>query len=86
MFRRSRRLAQAVEYISRHEFLDALAEVCPAAVTSKHNGGLPLGKNPIMIHLHPIFVKELTTGYNSPRCERWCRLHGPRPHVQRIHA
>jgi hypothetical protein len=45
MFRYSLRLAQAAEYISRHEFLDALAEVCPAATTSKHNGGLPLGKN-----------------------------------------
>jgi hypothetical protein len=45
MFRHSLRLAYATEYISRHEFLDALAEVCPAATTLKHNGGLPLGEN-----------------------------------------
>lgn len=45
MFRTSRRLAQAAEYISRHEFLDALVKVCPAAASSKHNGGLPLGEN-----------------------------------------
>ncbi|QDS74483.1 hypothetical protein FKW77_006859 [Venturia effusa] len=42
MFRISRHLAQAAEFISRHEFLDAIAEVCPAAAATKHNGGLPL--------------------------------------------
>ncbi|TID21633.1 putative amino-acid permease [Venturia nashicola] len=42
MFRISKRLAQAAEPISRCEFLDAIAEISPAAASLRDNGGLPL--------------------------------------------
>lgn len=85
MFRISQKLSlktlcQPADSISRHEFLDALAEVCPAAASSKHNGRLPLGEK---CHGHLIEVLLIITalavsgGVDSMALALMCREYLP---------
>lgn len=80
MFRISKRLAQAAESISRNEFLDAIAEVCPAAASSKHNGGLPLGEK-YHWHLTDLLLIALALaisgGVDSMALALMCRTYLP---------
>ncbi|KAE9975460.1 hypothetical protein BLS_002585 [Venturia inaequalis] len=80
MIRTTKRLTRAADSISRDEFLDALAQVCPAAVLSKHNGGLPLEIKtqilPIKLHESPMTATNVETFARKMRFQalgRACR-------------